>query len=163
MVLGIFILLLVWLALTRTLALPFVIAGFLSSVLVAVFWRAIMPKIPASIYKLVTRPVRLARFILVLAKRFIVSTLWTSWLILRGGEEGRLMALPIRVKDSLARFILLNSITLTPSTISLLVEDDLLYIHWLQTTGGHGNWREIKESFEARLHSLFEEGRRGDR
>jgi len=72
------------------------------------------------------------------------------------------MALPIRIEDSLAQFILLNSITLTPSTISLLVEDDLLYIHWLQAAGGHGDWREIKESLEARLHSLFEGDRRGD-
>lgn len=66
------------------------------------------------------------------------------------------MALPVRVEDSLARFILLNSITLTPSTISLLVEGDLLYIHWLQPAAGHGDWREIKESLEARLQRLFE-------
>jgi len=163
MVLGIGILFVVWLALTRTLALSFVVAGVLSSLLVAVFWRSIMPEAPSSIHKLVSRPIRLARFVLTLIKRFVISTLHTTWLILRGGEEGRMMALPIRVEDPLARFILLNSITLTPSTISLLVEDDLLYIHWLQTAGGHGDWREIKESFEARLQGLFEEGRRGDR
>ena len=163
MVLGIFILLMIWLALARTLAYPFLIAGFLSSLVVAVFWRTLMPTMPASIYKLFTRPVRLARFVLMLIKRFVVSTLHTTWLILSGGEEGRIMALPIRVEDTLARFILQNSITLTPSTISLLVEDDLLYIHWLQGSGGHGDWREIKESLEARLYSLFEGDRRGDR
>ena len=98
----------------------------------------------------------------VLIRRFVHSTLHTTWLILRGGEEGRMMALPIRIEDPLARFILLNSITLTPSTISLLVEDDLLYIHWLQSAGGHGDWREIKESFETRLGKLFEEDRHAD-
>ena len=153
---------LVWLALTRTLALPSVIAGLLSSLLVVVFWRTIMPG-TTSIHKLLKRPVRLTRFVLTLAKRFAISTLRTAWLILRGGEEGRMMALPIHLKDTLARFILLNSITLTPSTISLLVEDDLLYIHWLQASGGHGDWGEIKESLEARLQSLFEGDRRGDR
>jgi len=161
MILGILVLMMVWLALTRTLAFPFVIAGLLSSLMVAVFWRAIMPETPSSIHRLIRRPVRLAQFVLVLAKRFVISTLRTTWLILRGGEEGRMMALTIRVEDSLARFILLNSITLTPSTISLLVEDDLLYIHWLQASGGHGDWREIKESLEARLHALFEGDRRG--
>lgn len=163
MALGVFILMLVWLALTRTLAFPSVIAGLLSSLLVAVFWRSIMPGIPTSIHKLLNHPVRFARFALTLAKRFVVSTLHTTWLILRGREEGRMMALPVRVKDTLARFMLLNSITLTPSTISLLVEDDLLYIHWLQASGGQGDWREIKESLEARLHSLFEGDGRGDR
>jgi multisubunit Na+/H+ antiporter MnhE subunit len=154
---------LVWLALTRTVVFPFVVAGFASSLLVAAFWRAIMPEAPASTHKLVSRPIRLARFVLTLVKRFVISTLHTAWLILKGGEEGRMMALPIHVKDPLARFMLLNSITLTPSTISLLVEDDLLYIHWLQAAGGHGDWREIKESFEVRLQSLFEGGRHGDR
>ena len=163
MVLGVFILMLIWLALTRTLAFPSVIAGFLSSLLVVVFWRTMMPGIPASIHKLLKRPVRLTRFVLTLAKRFVISTLHTTWLILRGGEEGRMMALPIHLKDTFARFILLNSITLTPSTISLLVEDDLLYIHWLQASGGHGDWEEIKESLEDRLHSLFEGDRSGDR
>ena len=163
MTLGVFILMLVWLALTRTLAFPSVMAGLLSSLLVVVFWRTIMPGIPTSINKLLKRPVRLTRFALTLAKRFVISTLHTTWLILRGGEEGRMMALPVHLKDALARFILLNSITLTPSTISLLVEDDLLYIHWLQVSGGHGDWREIKESLEGRLYSLFEGDRRGDR
>lgn len=73
------------------------------------------------------------------------------------------MALPIRVRDPLARFILLNSITLTPSTISLLAEDDLLYIHWLQSSAGKGDWREIKESLDMRLLSLFEEEQRAPR
>ncbi len=71
------------------------------------------------------------------------------------------MALPLAVKDPLARFILLNAITLTPSTISLLAEDDLLYIHWLQPSTGKADWREIKESLDALLCRLFEEDRRG--
>jgi len=155
---GTLVLLFVWVALTRTLAPPYVTAGIVSSVIVVLFWHAAMPRAPASVYKLIQHPIRLFRFVLTLTRRFAASTLSTSWLILNGCEEGRVMALPIQVRDPLARFILLNSITLTPSTISLLAEDDLLYIHWLQASGGHGNWREIKEALEARLHHLFEEG-----
>ena len=162
MLLGIAILWMVWLALTRTLALPFVIVGLASAALVVLFWRALMPQVPASLSMLVRHPIQLARFIAVLVRRFVHSTLRTTWLILTGGEEGRMMALPIRIQDSLARFILLNSITLTPSTISLLIEDDLLYIHWLQPAKGQGDWREIKESFEERLGELFEEDRHAD-
>ena len=162
MLLGIGILWMVWLALTRTLDVVFVVAGLVSSVLVVAFWRALMPQVPASLSMLLRHPIRLARFVIVLIRRFVHSTLRTTWLILTGGEEGRMMALPIRIEDSLARFILLNSITLTPSTISLLIEDNLLYIHWLQPAGGHGDWREIKESFELRLQALFEEDGHAD-
>jgi len=163
MALGIAALLMVWLALTRTLALTSVLAGVLSSVLVAVFWRAIMPEVPSSVHTMVRHPIRVIRFVLVLARRFVLSTLHTTWLILRGGEEGRMIALPIRVEDTLARFILLNSITLTPSTISLLIEDDLLYIHWLQASGQQTDWRAIKESLEVCLQRLFERAGNGDR
>ncbi len=73
------------------------------------------------------------------------------------------MAIPIRMDDAWGRFMLLNSITLTPSTIALLIEDDLLYIHWLQPAGGHGDWRAIKESLEERLADVFGGGGHGDR
>ena len=74
-----------------------------------------------------------------------------------------MMALPLRVKDPLARFLLLNAITLTPSTISLLIEGDLLYIHWLQTAGERADWKTIKESLETRLVGLFEGRSHADR
>jgi len=73
------------------------------------------------------------------------------------------MALPVRVTDPLARFILLNSITLTPSTISLLTEENLLYIHWLQASDETSDWRSIKESLELRLQRLFDEPSGRDR
>ncbi|MBE0634972.1 Na+/H+ antiporter subunit E [Candidatus Bipolaricaulota bacterium] len=163
MLLGTAVLWLVWLAITRTLSLLVMLAGLACSLAVVLFWRKLMPEIPASMSVLVRHPLRLIRFAWVLLVRFAHSTLRTSWIILKGKEEGRIMALPIRVTDPLARFILLNSITLTPSTISLLVEDDLLYIHWLQASGGQGDWREIKESLETRLQELFEGGSSVDR
>jgi len=53
--------------------------------------------------------------------------------------------------------LLLQSITMIPSTISLLLEEDLLYIHWLQAAGRRGDWQGIKEVLEARLLAAFEE------
>jgi len=163
MLLGTLVLWLVWLAITRTLALPAVLAGAACSFGVVIFWRWLMPDTLRSVVLLVRHPWRLIRFACVLLYRFVASTLRTSWIILKGGEEGRIVALPIRTADPLARFILLNSITLTPSTISLLVEDELLYIHWLQASGSQGDWREIKESLEIALRRLFEGDHRVDR
>ena len=163
MLLGTLVLWVVWLAITRTLALPAVLAGAACSFGVVFFWRWLMPDTLGSMVLLVRHPWRLMRFACVLLYRFVVSTLRTSWIILKGGEAGRIVALPIRTADPLARFILLNSITLTPSTISLLVEDELLYIHWLQASGSWGDWREIKESLEIALQRLFEGDHRVDR
>ncbi len=94
-------------------------------------------------------------FVATLVHRFTVSTLRTSWLILSGEEEGRVVAVPTRVQHPTGKFLLQNSITLTPSTISLVSEGDLLYIHWLQRHGTSGDWQEIKEALETRVESLF--------
>ncbi len=95
-------------------------------------------------------------FVATLVHRFTVSTLRTSWLILSGEEEGRVVAVPTRVQHPTGKFLLQNSITLTPSTISLVSEGDLLYIHWLQRHGTSGDWQEIKEALETRVEALFE-------
>jgi len=163
MALAFVVLMAVWMALTRSESVPILVAGAACSAGVVVVWRAIAPEHVASAVPLVRHPLRVARFAATLVRRFVVSTLRTAWLILRGGEEGRVMALPVRVSDPLARFILLNSITLTPSTISLLTEENLLYIHWLQASDETSDWRSIKESLELRLQRLFDEPSGRDR
>jgi len=103
------------------------------------------------------KPVSLFRFLAVLAVRLILSTAYTVRLILFGREESRIVALPIRVQHPLGQLLLLNAITLTPSTISLLLEGDLLYIHWLRARHAKGDWRAIKEALERRVLALFPE------
>ncbi len=162
LILGAGLLWLVWIALTRSLAPSYLLAGGICACLAVEFWRVAMPASSTSFLPLARHPLRFLLFALTLAWRFLRSTLSTSRMILRSGGRGQLMALPLRLEDPTGRFILLNSITLTPSTISLLVEEDLLYIHWLQDETGKSDWREIKESLEARLQRLFEEDAHGD-
>lgn len=94
-------------------------------------------------------------YFMTLLFRFVISTIRTSWLILAGKEEGQIVALPTRMKNPFGRFILLHSITLTPSTIALLSEEDLLYIHWLRPSGRTGDWKTIKASLERRLTPIL--------
>jgi len=161
---GTVVLMVVWIALTRSFDLVSLAVGFIAATSVLLMQRALLPPHEHLTRSLGRRPAQLVLFLFTLAARFISSTLFTSRLILAGGEEGRMMALPTRVDHPVGRFLLLNSITLTPSTISLLVEDDLLYIHWLERRGGRGDWRAIKESLERRVADLFPRNRdrRGD-
>ncbi|MFC2099744.1 Na+/H+ antiporter subunit E [Candidatus Bipolaricaulota bacterium] len=152
---GMVALMAVWIALTRRFDFASLAVGIAAATLVLLVQRALLPPHEHLTGELGRRPIRFLLFLLTLAVRFVSSTLFTSRLILFGGEEGRMMALPTRVKHPVGRFLLLNSITLTPSTISLLVEDDLLYIHWLERKAGRGDWRAIKESLERRVAELF--------
>lgn len=160
---GMLALMAVWIALTRRFDLLSLGIGLAAVAWVLLVQRALLPPHEHLTQEFGRRPIRLLLFLFTLAVRFVSSTLFTSRLVLFGGEEGRMMALPTRVEHPVGRFLLLNSITLTPSTISLLVEDDLLYIHWLERKGGRGDWRAIKESLERRVAELFPRRRDADR
>jgi multisubunit Na+/H+ antiporter MnhE subunit len=144
-----------WLALSRSLDPTEALAGVGAAAVAVFLQRLIFRDGNPFVAGILRRPIALLRFLLTLAVRLAVSTFHTSWLILSGRGEGRFMALPLGVRDPLGQFVLLNSVTLTPSTISLLVEEDVVYLHWLQPRGGSGDWQSIKESIERRVLDLF--------
>jgi len=160
---GIVILSLVWLALSRSFDVQTVSLGVGAALLALSIQRLLIPIRGRPLRHILRHPIGTLRFLATLGVRFILSTLLTARLIVLGDEEGLMVALPIRVTNPFARFLLLNSITLTPSTISLLIEDDLLYIHWLQRRDGRGDWRTIKESLERRIEAVFTGGEDADR
>lgn len=155
MLVSFLVLLFLWLAIGRN-SDPWAIAiGIVSAVVVLLLQRRLFPSISLFPLRLLCRVHYLIHFLLTFCIRFVISTIHTSRLIILGGEEGQIIALPIEIDDPFARFILLNSITLTPSTISLLLEGDLLYIHWLRKKGSAGDWQVIKKSLERSLSSVY--------
>jgi len=154
---------LLWLALSQSLDVLSAVVGIVIALGIALLQRRLFPGVAPFVSSLLRRPLQLFAFGATLLWRLVLSTLYTSWLILTGRGEGRLIALPLRVDDPLGRFVLLNSITLTPSTISLLAEDDVVYIHWLQSRGEEADWREAKEKVERRVLALFPRSADADR
>jgi multicomponent Na+:H+ antiporter subunit E len=145
----------IWLLLTRRLDAPALIVGVFVAGSVCLAQRLLFRQHDRLMSMLLRHPVRGLRYIGILAWRFVISTGYTIRLILLGGEEGRIVALPLRLRHPIGRLLLLNSITLTPSTISLLVEGDLLYIHWLRARNAQGDWETIKETLERELLTIF--------
>jgi len=155
MLVSFLVLLFLWLAIGRN-SDPWAIAiGAAAAVAVLFLQRRLFPSMSLFSLRLLCRIHCLIHFLLTLFIRFVTSTIHTSRLIILGGEEGQIIALPIQIDDPFARFILLNSITLTPSTITLLLEGNLLYIHWLRKKGSTGDWQGIKKSLEKSLASLY--------
>jgi multisubunit Na+/H+ antiporter MnhE subunit len=156
------VLLSIWFVLTRSLDPAVIAVGVVAVAIVCLALRVLSLRPDRLVVPLLRHPVRAATYVAVLVGRFVESTTYTVRLILLGGEEGRIVALPLQLHDPIGQLVLLNSITLTPSTISLLVEGDLLYIHWLRAAHEKGDWQAIKESLERRLLLLFP-GRDDDR
>jgi multisubunit Na+/H+ antiporter MnhE subunit len=140
-----------WLALSRTLEPVAVALGAVVSAAAVWVVQWLLPEPDAPRAPLAGRVIGACRFAVVLIARFITSTLLTSWVILFRRDEGRVVALPIRLRGATRQFLLLNAITLTPSTISLLLEGQLLYVHWLLPQGWRGDRRQLKDALEDEL------------
>ncbi len=151
------LLMLIWVTLSRSTDPHVLWVGFLAAAAVLLIQRQLFSAVPLFSISFLCRPFQLVFFLYTLTVRFVTSTIHTCRLIILGQEEGSIVAVPVKLKDSLAQFILLNSITLTPSTISLLLEENLLYIHWLRKKGSAGDWQQTTRSLELRIKSAFED------
>ncbi|MFQ3620451.1 MAG: Na+/H+ antiporter subunit E [Spirochaetales bacterium] len=63
--------------------------------------------------------------------------------ILQGKINPRVVHFRTRLRSDLGRVILANSITLTPGTISLVLDDDHLIVHWLDAKTLHSTYAGI--------------------
>ena len=64
------------------------------------------------------------------------------------------------LKTDVAKAFLANSITLTPGTMTVDVDDDVLYVHWIDVADGgediETNTKAIAAKFEKYLRRIFE-------
>jgi multicomponent Na+:H+ antiporter subunit E len=62
----------------------------------------------------------------------------------------RIVKVPTNLSDDFLKLVLANSITLTPGTLSLDVEEDGVLVHWVNVKGQSGGdyKKEISQSFE---------------
>lgn len=62
----------------------------------------------------------------------------------------RVVKVPTNLKSDFSKLILANSITLTPGTLSLDVEEDGVLVHWVNARGETGSEykKQISQSFE---------------
>ena len=67
-----------------------------------------------------------------------------------------IVKVPTKLKNDLLKFILANSITLTPGTLSLDVEDDHVLVHWVNVKGDTPleHQQKISKGFEKILGGM---------
>lgn len=62
----------------------------------------------------------------------------------------RIVKVPTQLKGDFTKLVLANSITLTPGTLSMDVEEDGVLVHWVNASGetGADYQKQISQSFE---------------
>ncbi|HDR88559.1 MAG TPA: Na+/H+ antiporter subunit E [Bacteroidetes bacterium] len=154
------ILMTIWMALTRSLSPPELIAGFAVSLVLSLllyrnFEKAGFPPIPGLKkigYSLL--------YAVVLLKEIILANLDVAYRVLHPKMPIKpgIVIIKTGLKQDLAKLILANSITLTPGTFTLDIEDDRLLIHWInvKTDNVEEATRMIGERFERYLRIIFQ-------
>lgn len=149
------VLLVVWLLLVRSLAVGELLLGTLLAVAIPLLTRGFWEPLPH-----IRRPLKLARFVLVVLWDIIVANLQVSRLILsfkRQAQPG-FIEYPLEVKERLAITLLANTITMTPGTVSTSIRPDgeSLLIHALDMHDEQALIHAIRERYERPLKEIFE-------
>jgi multicomponent Na+:H+ antiporter subunit E len=86
-----------------------------------------------------------------------ISSFQVVWKIIRGRYNPRIVHFRTRLSSDLARTILANSITMTPGTITVDMNDDHLIVHWLDAPTTHSRYAGelIKDRMERMLARIW--------
>ncbi len=148
----------VWLAFTSSLAIQEVIAGLITSLIIALFTSRFFDCCPVALLS----PVRLFWSVVYLFV-FLIELVKANLDVARRVVSPSLPINPgivkfnTSLKSEYAKMVLTNSITLTPGTLSVDLIGDTLYIHWIdvKTLDPEKAHKEIAEKFEKILLKIF--------
>jgi multisubunit Na+/H+ antiporter MnhE subunit len=142
---------LLWLVLFRSIGPVVLVSGVFVTGLVVFLQRTFDLTIDLPLRSLV-RPLLWIKFLFALFLEIAKTTIQTCIIILTGRVKGKIIAYDTELESGLGKLFLLNSITLTPITIGILSERNLVYIHHLQLDD-----REDYKAVVDKIRSTFEE------
>lgn len=147
-----------WLLFTGNLAYFSVLLGLLFSFIIALFSYGIfIEEKETSRRSLLPRIYLLPLYSFVLLFKVYLASFKIIPCVLKIQINPRIIHFRTRLKSELARVVLANSITLTPGTLTLDLNEDHLIVHWLnaETTHSHYAGKLIKDHMEAWLRRIW--------
>ncbi len=154
-----FVALAVWLLLSWDVGLATIVSGVVFGLIAALWFGSELPIRPARLLN----PVRwfwVLVYIPVFAWECFKANIDVAMRVLSPGLMLRPGIVKIRttLKSEIARAFLANSITMTPGTMTVEIQDDVLYIHWIdvKTDDPQLAGKIIKGPFEKLLARIFD-------
>ncbi len=103
------------------------------------------------------RPVHLAIYLCLLFLLIYQASFRMLAAVVTGRASPRIVHFKTRLRSDFARMVLANSITLTPGTVTLDLNDDHLTVHWFfcSTTHSTAAGNEVKGRLEAYVRKVW--------
>ena len=147
-----------WLLFTWSFDIGSIVAGAAASLVVALATYTIfVDETEAALRAHLPRVHVLLLFLIVLIFQMYVASFRMLWQIVRGRINPGIVHFRTRLRTDVARVALCSSITLTPGTVTVLLDDDHLIVHWLDVRTKHSRYAGelIKGTFEKLLGRVW--------
>lgn len=148
-----------WVLLTWTSDRQHLLVGVIVAFLVAVIFGNIFVKEPKKCFQ-IGRYLWLCYYIPVFLWECIKANFDVAYLVLHPKMpiHPGIVKIKTNLKTEIAKTFLANSITMTPGTLSVDIEDEYLYIHWInvKSTETKEATKLISERFEIILAKIFD-------
>ena len=148
----------VWLMFTSSLA-PFsIIVGILGSLGISILtYNVFIPEYGASRISLIPKPLRLIKYSFLIIYYIYSSSIKTLIAVIKNNPKPNIVHFRTRLHTDFGRMILANSITITPGTITLDLNDDHLTVHWFLCNTNHSKLAGelVKGKMEEHLKKIW--------
>lgn len=96
-------------------------------------------------------------YMLVLLWEIYLSSFNVAYRVITMRINPGIVEIKTRLQSKFGRALLANSITLTPGTVTVDQQDDVLLVHWLvvETKDAHKAAKKIKGNYETQLGRIF--------
>jgi multicomponent Na+:H+ antiporter subunit E len=141
----------VWILFTADIGWFSLVSGFLGSLMIAALTYGIfIPYHQANLHFFLPNPFALVWYLITMVYFLYLASFKMLIAVITGKTNPRIVHFRTHLCSDLSRMTLANSITLTPGTITLDLNDDHLTIHWLFSTTTHAKaaGEEVKGKIE---------------
>ncbi|UCF96567.1 MAG: Na+/H+ antiporter subunit E [Spirochaetaceae bacterium] len=147
-----------WLLFTGTVAaFPLLLGLFFSTIVAFLTYHLFIDVQEVARRALIPRIYLLIGYLILIVVKVYVASFRIAWKVITGNITPRIVHFRSRLRSDLARVALANSITLTPGTLTLDLDEDHLVVHWLEASTTHSGYaaRLIARPFERWLRRIW--------
>jgi multicomponent Na+:H+ antiporter subunit E len=147
-----------WLLFTGTVAaFPLLLGLFFSTIIAMLTYHLFIEEQEAARRDLIPRMYLLIGYLILIMFKVYIASFRIAWKVATGDITPRIVHFRTRLRSDLARVALANSITLTPGTLTLDLDEDHLVVHWLDASTTHSGYaaRLIARPFERWLKKIW--------
>ena len=149
---------LLWVALNGRITLEIVVFGIVISLAINVFMKKCLEYNPVSPKLFFSNTIFALQYVIILIVEIVKAGCGVLRFVVRKNIqiEPQIVVFKVPIKNETLKTILSSSITLTPGTITLNIEDDYFYVHALDYTMGEGLDKSVFVRLLMRIESNLE-------